>query len=81
MSDYFKSSNENESITIAATINPDGSDRILVRGRFSVSCGENGVPDQSLDTLKHLVLVVTRAANYQALTPFQETVVFEDDVR
>lgn len=29
--------------------------------------------------LKHIILAVTRLGNYQALPPFQDTIVFDDD--
>lgn len=69
------------SIAIEAAIHPEDPQQILVRGRFRVSCAENGVPENPPETLKHVILVVTRSGNYQALTPFKDTVVFEDDVK
>lgn len=76
-------SSKNEiGISIEAKTDSNNNDhQILLRGRFSVSCGQNGVPDQPLKTLKHVVVVVTRSASYQAFTPFKEVVVFDDDVQ
>jgi hypothetical protein len=73
--------NDDKGIAITAVVHPEKNKRLLVNGRFAVLCGENGVPEHAPQTLKHVVLVVTRYGNYQALTPFKETVVFEDDVR
>lgn len=73
---------ENElGINIEAGLHPRHTKKIIVRGKFRVACGQHGVPDQGAETLKHIVLVTTRSGNYQALTPFQEVVVFADDVQ
>jgi len=68
-------------IVIGADLHPQQPQQILLRGRFRVPYGENGIPEQGVQTLKHVILVVTRAGNYQSLSPFAEVVVFEDDVR
>lgn len=68
-------------IVIEAGLDTQQPQKILVRGKFRVPYAKDGVPEQGLQTLKHVVLVVTRSGNYQSLTPFQEVVVFEDDVR
>jgi hypothetical protein len=68
-------------ITIEASLASHNPRGILLRGKFSVACGKNGVPEEPKRALKHLVMVVTRSGNYQALTPFREVVVFDDDVK
>lgn len=68
-------------ISIDASLHPKQKGKIIVRGKFRVVCGQHGVPEQGVETLKHVVLVTTRSGNYQALTPFQEVVVFADDVQ
>ncbi|MGQ9424388.1 hypothetical protein ACXYTJ_00390 [Gilvimarinus sp. F26214L] len=72
---------EEGAFAIQASLHPENSENILLRGRLSVRRGQNGVPDAASDVLKHIVLVVTRTTNYQSVTPFKETVVFEDDVQ
>lgn len=68
-------------VAIEAGLDPQQPQKILLRGKFRVPYAKDGVPDQGSRTLKHVVLVVTRSGNYQSLTPFQEVVVFADDVR
>lgn len=68
-------------ITIEAGLHPNKPQQIVLRGKFKLPCGKNGVPEQGPQIFKHIVLVATRTANYQALTPFRDVVVFEDDVQ
>jgi hypothetical protein len=68
-------------ISIDAGLHPQYKQKIMVHGKFRVLYQQAGVPKQATQTLKHLVLVVSRSENYQSLTPFKEVVVFEDDVR
>lgn len=68
-------------VTIEAGLHPKKSQQILLRGKFKLPCGENGVPEDGIQIFKHIVLVATRTANYQALTPFRDVIVFEDDIQ
>lgn len=77
----FPSQGEGLGIYIDAGLHPHQNKKILVRGKFRVVCGRQGVPERGPDTLKHVVLVTTRSGNYQSLTPFKEVVVFADDVQ
>lgn len=54
---------------------------ILIKGTFSLPYGSGGLPETPAEVLKHIVLVVTRSGNYQSVTPFQNVVVFPDDVK
>jgi hypothetical protein len=67
-------------IRIKAGLHAEHKQKIVVHGKFRVLYQQAGVPKQATQTLKHLVLVVSRSQNYQSLTPFKEVVVFEDDV-
>ena len=55
--------------------------RITVKGEFALPFGTKGLPEAPTEVLKHIVLVVTRSGNYQSVTPFQNVVVFPDDVK
>lgn len=68
-------------ISIEAGLHPHHKQKILVHGKFQVLCGQAGVPEQSTQVLKHIVLVIRRSGNYQSLTPFKEVIVFADDIR
>lgn len=68
-------------ISIEARLHPQSAQKIIVHGKFSVICDQDGVSARSWEVLKHVVLVVTRSGNYQALAPFKEVIVFEDDVK
>ena len=68
-------------ITIEAGLHPQKSQQILLRGKFKLPCGKGGVPEEATQVFKHLVLVATRTANYQSLTPFKDVIVFEDDIQ
>ncbi len=68
-------------ISIEADLDPSALQNIIVRGRFCILCGEHGVPEQVLQSLKHVILVVTRTGSHDALAPFTEVVVFDDDVK
>jgi hypothetical protein len=56
------------------------SDGLNVSGRYQIPYSNETVPDQPILMPKHIVLVVTRGANYAAMKPFKDIVVFEDDV-
>ncbi len=56
------------------------ANQIMIRGNFNVNYQTGGLIVEGADVLKHIVLVVTRAANYQSVTPFKDVIVFEDDV-
>lgn len=58
-----------------------GSNALDIRGNFKVPYDENGITPRGAQVLKHISLVVTRSGNYQALTPFKEIAVFDDDVK
>ena len=68
-------------ITIEAGSHPQKPQQILLRGKFKLPRGQNGVPEEATQVFKHLVLVTTRSANYQSLTPFKDVIVFEDDIQ
>lgn len=54
---------------------------LILRGKFEVCYDQNSISAQGAQVLKRIILVVTRSGNYQALAPFEETVVFDDDVK
>lgn len=54
---------------------------LVISGEFMVSNKEKSITSENSQILKHVVLVVTRSANYQSVTPFSDTVVFKDDVK
>lgn len=68
-------------ISIVAGVHPQNPRNLLLKGKFKVPYCIEGVPGQSTQVLKHIVLVVTRSGNYQALTPFRDMAVFNDDVQ
>ena len=53
---------------------------INITGKFNVEYEADGLTVVGAEVLKHIVLVVTRTANYQSITPFKKVVVFGDDV-
>ncbi len=67
-------------IGIESSLHPHHAQKIVVHGKFRVQYEQIGVPTHATQTLKHLVLVVSRAGNYQTVTPFKDVVVFDDDV-
>lgn len=73
--------NVEHGITINAKLQCQESEGILVRGEYKVPYADESVPNQATLMPKHIVLVVTRSGNYQAIKPFREMVVFEDDVK
>jgi hypothetical protein len=56
------------------------SNQIMISGKFNVNYQADGLSVEGAEVLKHIALVVTRTANYQAVTPFQDVIVFDDDV-
>jgi hypothetical protein len=68
-------------IKIDAGLHPQKPQQILLRGKFSLPCGQDGVPEEATQVFKHIVLVATRSGNYQTLTPFRDAIVFEDDIQ
>jgi hypothetical protein len=68
-------------ILIEAGLHPHKAQQILLRGKFRLPCGQDGVPEEATQVFKHIVMVTTRSANYQSLTPFRDVIVFEDDVQ
>ena len=73
--------NTEDGITISAQSQCKGSEGILVRGEYKVPYADDSVPKQATLMPKHIALVVTRSGNYQAMKPFRDMVVFEDDVK
>ena len=73
--------NTEDGITLSAQPQCKESEGILVRGEYKVPYAEASVPKQATLMPKHIVLVVTRSGNYQAMKPFRDMVVFEDDVK
>jgi len=67
-------------IEINASENITNFDGIKVQGEFSVNNEETCIQSTNENILKHIVLVVTRSANYQTVSPFSDIVVFKDDV-
>jgi hypothetical protein len=68
-------------ITIEAGLHPQNPRQILLRGKFKLPCGQDGVPKKATQVFKHIILVTTRTSNYQSLTPFKDVIVFEDDIQ
>ena len=68
-------------ITIEAALHPQKPQQILLRGKFKLPCGQHGVPEEATQAFKRIVLVTTRSANYQTLTPFRDVIVFDDDIQ
>ena len=68
-------------ITIEAGLHPQKPQQILLRGKFKLPFGQDGVPEEATQVFKHIVLVATRGGNYQTLTPFRDVIVFEDDIQ
>ena len=52
-----------------------------ITGHFSVNYHSDGLAVRGAEVLKHIILVATRAHNYQAVQPFKDIVVFPDDVK
>jgi len=67
-------------IKINASENIANFDDIKVQGEFSVNNEESSIQSTNEKILKHIVLIVTRSANYQTVSPFSDIVVFKDDV-
>ena len=55
----------------------NNADMLFVRGQFELNYSDISIDAEGSDVLKHLVLVVTRLDNYQALAPFKDVVVFD----
>lgn len=68
-------------ITIEGPQQCQHHDEFKISGQFKIHYEQSGISARSARVLKHIVLVVTRSGNYQALTPFKDVVVFEDDVK
>ena len=54
---------------------------IEINGKFSVVKNEQSIYADNEKVIKHIVLVVTRSANYHTSTPFLDVVTFKDDVK
>lgn len=68
-------------ISITAQAHYREGESFLVRGEYKIPYAEESVPKQATLMPKHIALVVTRSGNYQAMKPFSQMVVFEDDVK
>lgn len=75
-----KKSDNQYFITIEAPAHCSDSKDIKLRGRFKVPYGKDGITVEGAQVLKHIVMVVSRGGNYQAVTPFKDAAVFADDV-
>lgn len=73
--------NEDHMISIVSEDKSANINNVVVRGEFKIPDSESSVIAKGKDVLKHVVLVITRSANYQASAPFSKVVVFEDDVK
>ena len=51
----------------------------LITGKFSIDVDDDDTNNPA-EILKNIICVVTRTENYQSFTPFQDVVVFSDDV-
>jgi len=79
---HYQSSGDSDTfISIEAVLHPQRPQQILLRGKFRLPCGQDGVPEEATQVFKHIVLVTTRGGNYQTLTPFRDVIVFEDDIQ
>ena len=61
---------------------PDYNDfsDLVISGEFNITNNEKSIQSKNSDILKHIILVVTRSGNYQSVTPFNDVIVFNDDV-
>lgn len=57
-----------------------GENKTVLHGKFNITYEESGLLVTGADVLSHVILVATRTANYQSVTPFKDVVIFEDDV-
>ncbi len=75
-------SDQKASIQIERVYPPgkDDPNKIQLHGKFNIVYGEDSPLARGADILKHIILVVTRTSNYQAVTPFKDVIVFEDDI-
>lgn len=83
MTNQLQSLNNVESVINIVRIFPANSsseNQIFLQGKFNVSYDKDGLIARGSEVLKHIVLVVTRDSNYQAVTPFKNVIVFHDDV-
>lgn len=83
MTRQFKSIDDVEStisIVRIFPVNSSSDDQIFLQGKFNVSYDKDSLVARGSEVLKHIVLVVTRDTNYQAVTPFSHVIVFPDDV-
>ena len=63
---------------VAAT--GDGLEGLQLRCDFNVPNTEKSVKVKNEAILKHIVLVVTHAGGFKTTSPFQDVVIFQDDV-
>lgn len=83
MDKQFKSTNNSGAfISIERIFPPGGKDesQIHLHGEFNILYDEQVPFARGSGILKHIILVVTRTANYQSVAPFKDVIVFEDDV-
>lgn len=80
MNKIFDAESLSASINIEAYSKPEIGKPFFIKGRFNILYDNNGITVRGSKVLKHIVLVVTRGGNHSADGPFQDIVVFDDDV-
>ena len=68
-------------IKISGPTNSKADADLKIKGKFSVSKTESALLAKGAEIPKHIVLVVTRGVNYQSCAPFENVIVFPDDVK
>ncbi len=54
---------------------------ISIQGQFEIPYQKLGITVQSVEVLKHIVLVVTRGGNRAVTRPFKDFILFEEDIK
>lgn len=83
MNNQFKNSSSTRpyiSIEHVSKVECESNSQIFLRGKFNIWYDQNGLLVRGAEVVKNVVLVVTRTANYQVVTPFKDIIVFESDV-
>lgn len=56
-------------------------DDIVINGEFTIDNKDINIQANNEAFFKHIILIVTRSANYHAIAPFSNMVFFPDDVK
>lgn len=67
-------------IRVSLSKSSSTSSKMLLQGKYRVALGKDNIPTISTEVLKHIVAVYKNRSNYMSFTPFENMIVFPDDV-